>query len=172
MTVLYVPPSFPAQQNANVARDQFGNPMRGATLAPPSHAPPRPDNPDRAQPLNDSDAGSYGGDGGGGAARHGGEGWGAGKGTTYKIGVVDPNSFAPKVEGNLDDYQVHPGVELRANYKSNLPQMPPLRGGICVWELAKQNPFVPGLAPGRARCRSISEFGTLESIKARFWPGP
>ena len=27
---------------------------------------------------------------------------------------------------------VCPGVELRANLKSNLPQMPPLRVGICT----------------------------------------
>ena len=42
----------------------------------------------------------------------------------------------------------HPGVELRENLKSNLPKMPPLRGGICIGVDEVNHPFAPGLSQG------------------------
>ena len=43
---------------------------------------------------------------------------------------------------------IHPGVELRGNIKSSLPQVPPLRNGICMGVDLRNHLFAPGLSSG------------------------
>ena len=66
------------------------------------------------------------------------------------------------------DFRVsaHPGVELRANIKVNLPQMPPLRGGICMGVDKRNHALAPGLPgelcgfrPPPRPCFRVSSFG-------------
>ena len=44
-----------------------------------------------------------------------------------------------------------PWSRVEGKFQVNLPQLPPLRGGICMGVDLKKHPFAPGLPPGRLK---------------------